>query len=54
MISLIGFHDDDALIGKLLQEGFRAAQGNAQRPGERKQVACGVVCEMVDQQLALG
>ena len=50
---MVCLHSDDALIGKLLQERFRAAQADAQRLGERKQVACGVVCKMVDQQLAL-
>ncbi len=53
-IALVALRNDDTLLGKLLQEGFRAAQGGAQGFGERKQVAGGVVCEIVDQQLALG
>lgn len=51
---MVALRNDDALLGKLLQEGFRAAQGGAQGFGERKQVAGGVVCEMVNEQLALG
>ena len=53
-IPLACLHDDDTFIGKLLYEGFSAAQAGAQGFGECKQVAGGVVCEIVDQQLALG
>ena len=44
---MVALRNDDTLLGKLLQEGFRAAQAGAQGFGECKQVAGGVVCEIV-------
>lgn len=51
-LTLVGLHNYNALLGKLLQDRFCAAQAGVQGFGECEQVAGGVVCEIVNEQLA--